>query len=172
MRTPTTLYRISRFGGEVSLVRISEPHVHTPACYHNLGTARQPVMALACGQYDAGELARMHGHSVPVLDVRAAITPTASYRLRDHSHYFDFGSGAAAAAQLALAILLDCLEDADRARRHYQDFKWHVVATWKADSIEISAAEIIRFVEVEEINDAAFAARIGSTPASAGKAVL
>jgi hypothetical protein len=51
--------------------------------------------------------------------------------VRDHSpDGFNWGYADSGATQLALALLLDVTRRVDLAVRHYQAFKWLVVATW------------------------------------------
>lgn len=58
------------------------------------------------------------------------ITPERSQKVYNHSpDGFEFGYGGSGPAQLALAILLDFTNDELEARRYYQDFKWHFLAT-------------------------------------------
>ncbi|MEO6035413.1 MAG: DUF6166 domain-containing protein [Verrucomicrobiota bacterium] len=66
--------------------------------------------------------------------------------LRNHSPTgFAWGYGGSGPAQLALALLMDALGDAELALKHYQDFKWQVVADWHG-RWSISAKEIREFV--------------------------
>jgi hypothetical protein len=156
MRPPATVYEIVRDAqGGVRLVRRSEHHVHTGACLSDQSTPGRPF--LKCGNYDAKELARIAGLPKAPAFVRTLVTEAASLRIRNHSpDGFEFGYGGSGPSQLALAILLDATEDADLAERHYQDFKWHAVARWQGDGVEISVEEILRFLGEAEQTDAAF----------------
>jgi len=56
-----------------------------------------------------------------------------SLALRNHSPTgFNWGYSGSGPAQTALAILLDATGDEKMAQVHYQDFKFKVVAGWKA----------------------------------------
>jgi hypothetical protein len=71
-----------------------------------------------------------NGHCVVRRNGRP-FSPRRSLRVRDHSpDGFNWGYGGSGPAQLALALLLDVTGKRDLAVRHYQAFKWHVVATW------------------------------------------
>lgn len=48
--------------------------------------------------------------------------------------HLEWGHGGAGAGQLALALLVDCLGDEDRALTWHHDFKWYVVARLLAGS--------------------------------------
>ena len=68
-------------------------------------------------------------------------------KLRNHSPTgFAWGYGGSGPAQLALAILMHALGDADRALRLYQDFKWAVIAKleqrapWRLSKSDVLAA--------------------------------
>jgi hypothetical protein len=61
---------------------------------------------------------------------------------------FEWGYGGSGPAQLALALLLDALEDEDLALRHYQEFKRQKVAGW-GDTWSISRRKIWAFVEAQ-----------------------
>jgi len=66
--------------------------------------------------------------------------------LRNHSPTgFAWGYSGSGPAQLALALLMDALGDAELALKHYQDFKWKVVAGWHGRWL-ITAKEIREFV--------------------------
>ena len=70
--------------------------------------------------------------------------------LRNHSPTgFAWGYGGSGPAQLALALLVDATSDQTLALRHYQDFKFHFVATW-ADSWSTTAGEIRAFLSARE----------------------
>ena len=65
------------------------------------------------------------------------------YDLRHHSPTgFEWGYGGSGPAQLALALLADALGDDEQARRHYQDFKFKVVASLPQGSWELSEEDI------------------------------
>lgn len=62
--------------------------------------------------------------------------------LRNHSPTgLEWGYGGSGPAQLALAILADAIGDRE-AQRHYQDFKWKLIAGLDKDSWEISREQI------------------------------
>lgn len=71
--------------------------------------------------------------------------------IRNHSpDGFQWGYGGSGPAQLALAICADLLQDAERAQRVYQAFKWHVIAPMKGNDFSITAPaalEIIALIE-------------------------
>ena len=70
--------------------------------------------------------------------------PARSQRVRNHSPSgFEWGYGGSGPAQLALAILLEEVDE-DCALNLYQDFKWVVIARldgeWMMDSNSIQSA--------------------------------
>ena len=66
--------------------------------------------------------------------------------IRNHSPTgFEWGYGGSGPAQLALALLVDALGDAELAQTHYQNFKRTVVSCW-ANSWTVTAKEICEFV--------------------------
>ena len=70
--------------------------------------------------------------------------PARSQQLRNHSpNGFEWGYGGSGPAQLALAILLEEVDE-DCALNLYQDFKWVVIARldgeWMMDSNSIQSA--------------------------------
>ena len=70
--------------------------------------------------------------------------PSRSQRVRNHSPSgFEWGYGGSGPAQLALAILLEEVDE-DSALNLYQDFKWVVIANldgeWMMDSNSIRSA--------------------------------
>lgn len=70
------------------------------------------------------------------------LSPLPSRALMDHSpNGFCWGYGGSGPAQLALALLFKVTRDKAVALRHYQDFKWEVVAKFK-DKWQLSADEI------------------------------
>ena len=70
------------------------------------------------------------GYARVVVDGRP-FSARQSLAVRSHSpDGFEWGYGGSGPAQLALALLLEALDDDDRAQRLYQDFKWGVVAFW------------------------------------------
>ena len=76
------------------------------------------------------------------------LTPARSLKVRNHSPAgFNWGYGGSGPAQLALAILLDYLDDEVLAQRYYQDFKFTYVARWSAeDSWVLTGHEIDSFL--------------------------
>lgn len=77
-----------------------------------------------------------------------AVLPRASLRLANHSPTgFEFGYTGSGPHQLALAILLDFLEDKKRAMTLYHAFTFDVIAGWTGHHPQISGAEILAFVE-------------------------
>lgn len=62
------------------------------------------------------------------------LKPEASQKLRNHSpDGFAWGYGGSGPSQLALAILLDVFNE-KIAQRHYQDFKFEIIASFDKDS--------------------------------------
>lgn len=62
------------------------------------------------------------------------LTPERSQKLRNHSpDGFSWGYGGSGPAQLALAILLECGVDDNRAMFVYQDFKFAFIANLPQD---------------------------------------
>lgn len=83
-----------------------------------------------------------------------SIDPAVSRRLRNHSpDGFQWGYAGSGPAQLALALCLDFLEDADRALDVYQRFKFRVIATldqsadWKLSGRQVR--EAVEAIEAE-----------------------
>lgn len=70
------------------------------------------------------------------------LSPLPSQALMNHSpDGFNWGYGGSGPAQLALALLFKVTGDRKVALRHYQDFKWDVVAKFK-DKWQLSANDI------------------------------
>jgi hypothetical protein len=59
---------------------------------------------------------------------------------------FEWGYCGSGPAQLALAVLLDATGSADWAERHYQAFKWDVVAGWPQDAWQFTTAEVLAWL--------------------------
>jgi hypothetical protein len=81
------------------------------------------------------------------------LRPDASQRVRNHSPTgFNWGYSGSGPAQLALAILLDHFGgDKERAQRHYQTFKFKIVAGWPQDNgWVITSNDIDRFIAEQE----------------------
>lgn len=75
------------------------------------------------------------------------IGPSESLAVCRHSpDGFEFGYSGSGPSQLALAILLAELNDAELARKLYQDFKSAYIAPECGDSFSISAARIQEWV--------------------------
>lgn len=71
------------------------------------------------------------------------LDPGPSQKLRNHSpDGFEFGYGGSGPSQLALAILLDLLEDEHMALKLYQDFKWVFIASADYNGFLISSDDI------------------------------
>ncbi|MBI3408191.1 MAG: hypothetical protein HY040_07530 [Planctomycetes bacterium] len=67
--------------------------------------------------------------------------------LRNHSPTgYEWGYSGSGPAQLALALLADALGDDEKAQRHYQDFKFKVVARLPHDRWELSQEDICHSV--------------------------
>lgn len=69
--------------------------------------------------------------------------PARSQQVRSHPGGFEWGYGGSGPSQLALAILLEEVDE-ETSVRHYQDFKWVVIANlegeWMMDSNSIRSA--------------------------------
>lgn len=79
-----------------------------------------------------------------------------SLKLRNHSPTgFGFGYGGSGPAQLALAILLDALDDEAAALEHYQCFKQDVVAQKMDTYWAINEEQIRAWVETHKAEVAA-----------------
>ena len=73
-----------------------------------------------------------------------------SQRLRNHSpNGFQWGYLGSGPAQLALAILLDVTKDDELSLRHYQDFKYLVIANLGDDWV-ITRDEVIEWLDSRE----------------------
>jgi len=71
------------------------------------------------------------------------LNPYPSQKLREHSpDGFEYGYGGSGPSQLALAILLDALENEQEALTYYQEFKWKFIATAPFDGFVITSLEI------------------------------
>ncbi len=94
------------------------------------------------------------GESLVFVDGQA-LPLASSLELRQHSPTgFSWGYRGSGPAQLALALLLDCLEDQSRALRLYQQFKCLVVATWPQESAwQITQGDIRRICNELETGD-------------------
>ncbi len=76
--------------------------------------------------------------------------PAWSQRLRNHSpDGFQWGYLGSGPAQLALALLLDCTRDEQLSLRHYQDFKFIVIAVFN-DDWAITQDEILNWLDSRE----------------------
>jgi hypothetical protein len=65
------------------------------------------------------------------------------FDLRNHSpDGFNFGYSGSGPAQLSLALLADALGDDEKAQRHYQDFKYKVIARLEGDNFQLSEEDI------------------------------
>ncbi|MBA7598377.1 hypothetical protein ES703_05392 [subsurface metagenome] len=74
------------------------------------------------------------------------LSPAPSQKLRNHSpDGFQWGYGGSGPAQLALALLLDVTSSPDVAQAHYQDFKFHLVASW-GEEWSITSREILEWL--------------------------
>lgn len=81
------------------------------------------------------------------------LSPVASQRLRNHSpDGFQWGYGGAGPAQLALALLLDVTGNPEVAQAYYQDFKFHIVASW-GEEWSITNQQILRWLEGEQAQE-------------------
>ena len=65
------------------------------------------------------------------------LDPSHSQKVRNHSpDGFNWGYGGSGPAQLALALMLLVMDD-QTAVRHYQDFKWRVIASLPQSDFEV-----------------------------------
>jgi hypothetical protein len=72
------------------------------------------------------------------------------YDLRNHSpDGFQWGYGGSGPAQLALALLADALADDERAKAHYQAFKFAVIAALLTDHWRLTRDEIIAWTNAQ-----------------------
>lgn len=66
------------------------------------------------------------------------LDPIHSQKIRNHSpDGFNWGYGGSGPAQLALALVLLVTADDETALRHYQDFKWRVIAQLPQADFEV-----------------------------------
>lgn len=77
------------------------------------------------------------------------LSPIASQALINHSpNGFNWGYGGSGPAQLALALLFKTTGDKNLALRHYQTFKWEIVAKF-GKKWKLSADEISKWIETQ-----------------------
>lgn len=82
---------------------------------------------------------------------RCSLTPEPSQALRNHSpDGFEWGYGGSGPSQLALAIMLDLTGDPDKARKHYQGFKWDFLSEADKSGFEIREDEIRQWMAARE----------------------
>lgn len=76
------------------------------------------------------------------------LDPSRSQKLNNHSpDGFNWGYGGSGVAQLALAILLELMDD-QRAMQNYQQFKWDMLATLEqGKDFEIPMAAVRKWIE-------------------------
>jgi hypothetical protein len=84
------------------------------------------------------------GCEVAVFDTNGPAYPLAPrLDLRNHSPTgYEWSYSGSGPAQLALALLADALADDEMALKHYQDFKFKVVARLPRDKWEMSEEDI------------------------------
>lgn len=71
------------------------------------------------------------------------LDPYKSQQLRDHSpDGFEWGYGGSGPSQLALAILLDVLQNSEEALRLYQQFKWDFIAVAPFEGFVITSLDV------------------------------
>lgn len=79
--------------------------------------------------------------NVYVNGIKLSMVP--SQKLHNHSpDGFEWGYGGQGPSQLALAILLDFLNNPDEALAYYQEFKWVFIATAPFDGFAITSMDI------------------------------
>jgi hypothetical protein len=82
------------------------------------------------------------------------IKPDRSLKVVNHSPTgFEFGYGGSGPAQLALAILLDYLNNKELAVELHQQFKWKKIATMDHPGGMITGQEIDEFIKKERSTD-------------------
>ena len=77
------------------------------------------------------------------------LTPRRSHRVHFHAAGFEWGYSGAGPHQLALAVLLDALDDPRLARKWSAEFMWHF-ANETGDTWSVSAGFVRRWVEAQE----------------------
>lgn len=78
------------------------------------------------------------------------LSPVPSQKLRNHSpDGFQWGYSGSGPAQLALALLLDVTSRPEMAQAHYQNFKFHMVASW-GEEWSITSQEILEWLKDEQ----------------------
>lgn len=78
------------------------------------------------------------------------LSPAPSQKLRNHSpDGFQWGYSGSGPAQLSLALLLDVTSRPEMAQAHYQNFKFHLVATW-GEEWSITSREILEWLKDEQ----------------------
>ena len=92
-------------------------------------------------RYRADRRNGMHVTLVSIGGEDTLLTPEPSQEIVNHNDSFNWGDGGSDSAQLALAILFDVTDDAEFARRVYQDFKSDVIAhlpdQWDLQRVDI-----------------------------------
>lgn len=79
------------------------------------------------------------------------LDPEPSQKIINHSpDGFMWGYGGSGPAQLALAILLHVTDDAEKAQRFYQAFKWHFVAMLPNNGVLKIEIDIKKWLADEE----------------------
>lgn len=75
-----------------------------------------------------------------LIEKSGEITPL--LHVKKHSESLEWGYGGSAPADLARSILFDAVGE-ELANRHYQDFKFDVVAEFQADGWELSKRQVL-----------------------------
>jgi hypothetical protein len=74
-------------------------------------------------------------------------------KIRNHSQGFEWGYAGSGPAQLALAILVDCLGDVERAQALYEKFKFRVIGGLPKQGWELTESVVKKTVEILEEED-------------------
>lgn len=81
-------------------------------------------------------------------------TPARSLRVMAHSPSgFEWGYGGSGPSQLALALLLDVLNDEDAALAAHQAFKWEVIARLPEEGWTMTTEDIEAWLVLERLSN-------------------
>lgn len=105
------------------------------------------------GKSYVGRRSKNDRYAVKVVDGDRVRTLPLCRNLVAHSHGFAWGYSGSGPAQLALAILVDYLQDPEKAVRYHQKFKFMVIAGLPSEGWELPesvVSEAIKGLEAEE----------------------